>query len=71
MRSGNRFRTKAYKEVVIGWPAGKHGSWPWAGLNWLVRASRRQPGKCTSFVNAAVVGGPKNELKNPPIMVEL
>ncbi|OIW24736.1 phosphoesterase [Coniochaeta ligniaria NRRL 30616] len=67
---------RAYEEVMIGWSGWETVAWMaalvlWARLKWLVRGFTRQPGKSTSFVNAAVVGGPKNELRNPPIVVEL
>lgn len=67
---------RAYEELMAGWAG-------WATvfrmavlvacsrLGWLLRG--RQPGadKLTTFVNAAVVSGPANELQNVPIVVEL
>lgn len=63
---------EAYDQILIGW-----GGWAtvlrmgflvlWAKVEDIF--GRRQ--KSTAFVNAAVVGGPSNELRNPPVVVEL
>jgi predicted phosphodiesterase len=65
----------AYDEVLIGW-----GGWEtvarmavlvlWAKLKAFLGQGRLKE-KITTFVNAAVVGGPDNELRNPPVVVEL
>lgn len=65
----------AYDAVLIGW-----GGWEtlarmavlvlWAKLK-AFSGWGRQKEKTTAFVNAAVVGGPGNELRNPPVVVEL
>lgn len=67
---------RSYEEVMTGWSGWETVAWMaalvlWARLKWLFRGSRYQKAKTTSFVNAAVVGGPKNELRNPAIVVEL
>lgn len=67
---------RAYEEVMIGWSGWEAVAWMatlvlWARVKWLLRGFRSQTGKYTTFVNAAVVAGPKNELKNPPIVVKL
>lgn len=65
---------EAYEEVMTGWAG-------WGGIVRLVIAVAwarlvrlfRQPSikDFTTLVNAAVVGGPKNELQNSPIVVEV
>jgi hypothetical protein len=66
---------RAYEELMTG-----RGSWGtltwmelwllWAKVKLLFRGVRAGREKVTTFVNAAVVGGPKNELRNAPIVVE-
>ncbi|KAG8165489.1 hypothetical protein KVR01_004041 [Diaporthe batatas] len=65
----------AYDEIIIGW-----GGWEtvarmaalvlWAKLKEVLGRGRRGE-KTTAFVNAAVVGGRNNELRNPPVVVEI
>ncbi|KAG6368798.1 hypothetical protein INS49_003012 [Diaporthe citri] len=65
----------AYDQVLIGW-----GGWEtvlrmailvlWAKVEGLFERGRPKD-KSTAFVNAAVVGGANNELRNPPVVVEL
>ncbi|RMJ17438.1 hypothetical protein CDV36_002860 [Fusarium kuroshium] len=65
---------RAYEEVMTGWAGWMTVSWMamlvlWAKLKRLVLPNRVQ--EATVFVNASVVSGPKNELTNEPIVVEL
>ncbi|OAQ96718.1 hypothetical protein LLEC1_06356 [Akanthomyces lecanii] len=65
---------EAYEEILTGWAA-----WGgvlrlamavvWARLAHLLRRPRSD--QLTILVNAAVVGGPNNELRNDPIVVDL
>lgn len=67
---------RAYEDVVVGW-----GGWATLGrmaalvalrsLWWVGRGGRPVEGRGTTFVNAAVVGGRRNELVNEPVVVEL
>ncbi|OAA59868.1 phosphoesterase [Niveomyces insectorum RCEF 264] len=66
-----------YDDVLTGWAGWGRIGWMavlviWARLTrGLFRTSGNEGGKATTFVNAAVVGGPHNELKNEPIVVAL
>ncbi|KZZ99021.1 phosphoesterase [Moelleriella libera RCEF 2490] len=65
---------RMYEEVMRGWVG-------WAGIIWMVtlvwwarvKHIFRQPeeDKKMTFINAAVVGGPHNELQNAPITIDL
>lgn len=65
----------AYDEIIIGW-----GGWEtvarmavlvlWAKLKEFLGHGRRRE-KTTAFVNASLVGGVNNELRNPPVVVEV
>ncbi|TWU78392.1 hypothetical protein ED733_008750 [Metarhizium rileyi] len=66
---------RMYEEVMRGWVG-------WGGIIWMVTMVSwarvkhifREPeedNKKTTFVNAAVVGGPHNELQNAPITIDL
>lgn len=65
----------AYDQVLIGW-----GGWETVLRMAILVLWAKVPGpfcrgrpkeKSTAFVNAAVVVGPNNELRNPPVVVEL
>ncbi|KAG6003768.1 hypothetical protein E4U43_000872 [Claviceps pusilla] len=62
---------RLYEEVSRGW-AGWGGILRMANMVlWArVRARREDTKKVVTFVNAAVVGGPRNELQNEPITVD-
>lgn len=65
---------KIYEEVITGLAG-------WASLVWMtleVASARvkaifgiRDTGKMTTFANAAVVGGPNNELRNAPFVIDV
>ncbi|OAA69289.1 phosphoesterase [Akanthomyces lecanii RCEF 1005] len=65
---------QAYEEILTGWAA-------WGGVLWLAMAvvwarlahlfRRPRSDEFTILVNAAVVGGPGNQLRNDPIVVDL
>lgn len=67
---------RAYEDVMVGW-----GGWATlarmaalvalASAWWVVRGCRPVEGSGTTFVNAAVVGGRRNELVHEPVVVEL
>ncbi|KAK7404068.1 hypothetical protein QQX98_010154 [Neonectria punicea] len=67
---------RQYEEVMTGWAGWEGVGWMavlvlWAKLKWLFRIPAVGQGKVTTFVNAALVGGPSNELRNDPIVVKL
>ena len=67
---------RAFEEVMTGWAGWEKVGWMvalvlWARLKWLFGILGEEEGKTTTFVNAAVVGGPKNELRNESVVVEL
>lgn len=67
---------RAYEEVMAGWAGWEMVIWmavlaAWARMRWFLRGGQARAEKLTAFVNAAVVGGPANELQNTPIVVEL
>lgn len=65
---------RAYQEVMIGWGG-------WGTLMWMAMAVAWARVKhvfrgvddegATTFVNASIVGGPQNELRNAPIVVDI
>lgn len=68
---------RAYEDAMVGW-----GGWATlarmaalvasTSLRWVVRGGRPVEGRrTTTFVNAAVVGGRRNELVNEPVVIEL
>ncbi|KAK7988235.1 hypothetical protein PG989_008550 [Apiospora arundinis] len=70
---------RAYEEVMTGWAGWGMLAWMAISVAWgkagyhlrnLMSRSERKV-TVTTFVNAAVVAGPQNELHNPPIVVEL
>ncbi|KAK1768948.1 Metallo-dependent phosphatase-like protein [Phialemonium atrogriseum] len=67
---------RAYEEVMTGWAGWGTVTWlaalvVWAKLKWLLRGMVRGKERVTTFANASVVGGPNNELRNKPIVIEL
>lgn len=67
---------RAYEDVIVGWGGWGTLAWmvsmmAWKRLWWVIRGFRSIQGKPTTFVNAAVVGGPNNELVNAPVVIEL
>lgn len=65
---------RAYEEVKTGWVGGEGVAWMGLMVMWArVKCFFIRPRKneVTTFVNAAVVGGPHNELRNDPIVVDL
>lgn len=67
---------RAYDELMVGW-AGWTAIARMVVFSAVARCRRMVRGpevggeKITTFVNAAVVSGPKNELGNSPIAVEI
>ncbi|KAI5459511.1 Metallo-dependent phosphatase-like protein [Mariannaea sp. PMI_226] len=66
---------RAYEEIMTGWAGWTAVGWMailvlWAKLKGTILPSSLSK-EMTIFVNAAVVGGPKNILINDPIVVEL
>ncbi|KJZ73116.1 hypothetical protein HIM_07500 [Hirsutella minnesotensis 3608] len=64
----------AYQTVMIGWAG--WGTILWMGIKVAVGRVKKSlglpgSGKTTSFVNAAAVGGPSNELRNDPIVFDM
>lgn len=65
---------RTYEEVMRGWAG-------WGGIAWMaimvlcarVKYIFKEPNadKNVTFVNAAVVGGPQNELQNTPITIDI
>lgn len=67
---------RAYEEIMTGWAGWETVIWMglmvfWAKLERLFLPSKFRKRRTTTFVNAAVVGGPRNELRNEPVVVEL
>ncbi|KAK7428851.1 hypothetical protein QQZ08_004621 [Neonectria magnoliae] len=67
---------REYEEVMTGWAGWEGVGWMavlvlWAKLKWLLRIPSVGQGKVTTFVNAALVGGPNNELMNDPVVVKI
>ncbi|OBT60601.1 hypothetical protein VE03_10037 [Pseudogymnoascus sp. 23342-1-I1] len=67
---------RAYEEVMAGWAGWEMVIWmvvlaAWSRMRWFLRGGQPRAEKLTAFVNAAMVGGPANELQNTPIVVEL
>ena len=69
---------RAYEEIFSGWAGWGALSWMAAGVLlarvrgfFSTREKMMRAERITTFVNAAVVGGMKNELRNQPIAVEL
>ncbi|KAI0475722.1 Metallo-dependent phosphatase-like protein [Xylariaceae sp. FL0804] len=67
---------RGYEDVMTGWAGWGGIAWMlvlvlWARLKRIIRGPGINGGKATIFVNAAVVGGPRNELRNEPIVVQL
>ncbi|KPM37952.1 hypothetical protein AK830_g8599 [Neonectria ditissima] len=67
---------RGYEEVMTGWAGWERLCWMailvlWAKLKWLLRISDAGQEKGTTFVNAALVGGPSNELRNDPVAVNI
>jgi hypothetical protein len=66
---------RAYEEIITGWGGWTSVCWMtilvlWDKMKGLIPVLRPNKEK-TTFVNAAAVGGPKNELINEAIVVEL
>ncbi|KAJ0118524.1 hypothetical protein J7T55_009307 [Diaporthe amygdali] len=65
---------RAYEEVMTGWGGWETVGWMtvrtiWEQLAWLFRGFRvRQECLTTTFINAAVVGGPDNSLVNQAVV---
>lgn len=68
---------RAYEDIMIGW-----GGWDtvgfmmarltWEGFTWLFRGFRtREERLITAFINAALVGGPDNQLTNQAVVFDL
>jgi hypothetical protein len=67
---------KAYEEVMTEWAGWERVIWMaalvlWTRLRGSIGIFGAREEKTTTFVNAAFVGGAKNELRNDPIVVEL
>lgn len=67
---------RAYEEIMTDWAGWETVIWMGALVSWakfqrLLLPSSFVKKKATTFVNASVVGGSRNELKNEPIIVEL
>ncbi|KAL2024333.1 hypothetical protein VTK56DRAFT_8815 [Thermocarpiscus australiensis] len=69
---------RGYERVEYGWSGWGTVAWMvahvlWGKVKWFLHLlklkSRKE--KVTTFVNAAVVGGRTNELRNPPILVDI
>lgn len=66
----------AYEDVMIGWGDWITIAWmvagvAWSRLRWVIRGFRPIQATSTTFVNAAVVGGPKNDLMYAPTVFEM
>lgn len=66
----------AYEDIMIGWAGWEAIAWMatlvlWSKFWWLLRGGKSLEGRPTTFINAAMVGGPKNELVHEPIVFEL
>lgn len=68
---------RAYEDIIIGWGGWDTVGWMmarliWEGLTWLFRGFRaREERLTTTFINAAVVGGPANQLVNQAVVLDL
>lgn len=68
---------RAYEDVIIGWGGWDTVGWMMARLIWegLTRLSRgfrtREERLTTTFINAAVVGGPANQLANQAVVLDI
>ncbi|KAM5352594.1 hypothetical protein ACJ41O_005316 [Fusarium nematophilum] len=67
---------REYEDVMTGWSGWRGVCWMavlvlWAKLRRLFCIRGVQGERVTTFVNAVVVGGPENEVRNDPIVVEL
>lgn len=68
---------RAFEDVMVGWGGWETVGWMmartiWEGLTWLLRGFRtREADLTTTFINAAVVGGPQNGLLNQAMVFEL
>lgn len=67
---------RAYEDVIVGWGGWGTVAWMvalviWSRLRWVFRGLRPVRGRPTTFLNAAVVGGPKNDLVHAPLVLEL
>lgn len=67
---------RAYEDIMIGWAGWESVIWIamlviGSKLWWLLRGGQSLLGRPTTFINAAMVGGPKNELLHMPITFEL
>ncbi len=67
---------RAYSEIMTGWSGWGALAWmailaAWGRLVSILGGNLWRDSKVTTFVNAAVVAGPQNELRNPPIVVEI
>lgn len=68
---------RCYEEVMIGWGGWETIGWMvarmiWEGLTWLFRRFRaREESLTTTFINAAVVGGPDNSLINQAVVFDM
>lgn len=66
----------AYEDVMVGWGDWGTIAWmvaavAWTRFCWVIRGFRPVQAKSTTFINAAVVGGPGNDLTNAPAVFEL
>lgn len=67
---------RAYEDIMAGWAGWDAVVWMamlvfWSRLKGLVTGRALNREDLTTFVNASVVGGPNNELRNPPIVLEM
>ncbi|KAK7970181.1 hypothetical protein PG996_001384 [Apiospora saccharicola] len=68
---------RAYGDVMTGWAGWGMLVWMTISVAWgrvrsyVDRILPRRSHKITTFVNVAVVAGLQNELRNPPIVVEI
>lgn len=68
---------RAYEDIMIGWGGWGTVGWMLARTIWeelarLLRGFRpREVRSTTTFINAAVVGGPNNKLVNPAVVFDL
>lgn len=67
---------KAYGDVMIGWSGWGTLAWmaisvAWGRVSSMLNQCVQRDDRLTTFVNAAVVAGRENELRNPPIVVEI
>lgn len=67
---------RAYEDIMIGWAGWETVAWMatlvvWTKFWWLLRGGKSPQGRPTTFINAAMVGGPRNELAHEPIVFAL